>query len=534
MRTKKTQIIGSVMLAGLTLIMSGCQQQAAQNQTQTLTLPAVTGTINEAVTFIGNVASSQSSSLSWRTSGVIESVEVELGDKVTEGQIIASLDKDTVPSSVLASEVTLLDAKQELEDLLVSETAKAQSYSTLADKELALEKAEDYQESLKYPKGNQSDIEYWASQMEITQGFYDDALEEYSAVSMWQDIDDDFYQLQEDKYSVVLSTLNNYAEAYNNYLYYRENSTDNEKEQAAADIDVAEAEYENALRDFRTYAVYPRTQDVSRAESTVDKAQDTYNQRSIVSNINGVVTVLSARVGDYVERGKAAFQLDNTDRLFIPIDVSEIDIVKIQDGQKAQIALDANAGVIYDGVVTTVSDYGVEEGSRTTFTTMVEFTQPDDNVKLGMTAEVDIIQQEHDGVLLIPVNAIITDGETSYVQVMRDDVPTRVDVTLGLSNDTIAEVTGGELVEGDLIAVPSIDENLLNDLGLDMSYMRQTMTMPEGMGMPAGMEGEMGRPGVEGMPVDGTQMPQGEAGQTGAQSETSENSERPQINIGRE
>lgn len=510
------KLIILIFTAALVISQTSCQQKS-DSQPEALTLPATKGTIEETVTFIGNVTSSQSSALAWRTSGVIESVEVNLGDKVTEGQILATLSRDSIPPSVLQSEVPLLEAKEDLEDLLASETAKAQSYKDLRDKEVALEDAENYAESLKYPKGLQSDTDYWASQMEITRQFYDDALEDYSAYSMWQDVDDDFYQLQEDKYAVVLSTLNSYAEAMNNYLYYQYNATDNEKDQAAADIDVAEAEYEAALRDFKTYAVYPREKDVTKAQAEVDSAQDTFNRRSIVADVNGVVSVLSSRVGDYVEKGTAAMQLDNTDRIFIPINVSEIDIVKIKDGQKAKVVLDSNSDVTYEGVVTTVSSFGEEDSSRVTFPTMVEILEPDDKMKIGMTAEVNIIIQEKEDALLVPANAVVISDGVSSVDIVKNDVVTPLTVSTGLETDTVAEITSGEIAEGDLILVPSIDTEILEDMGLDMSYMMQTMSSSVS-GMPEGMPTADGQ-----MPTNG-QVSTNEQQTTDMNSENRENS----------
>lgn len=466
------------------LLLSGCGKQTT-TESQTLTLPIVRGTVKTTITFVGNVTSSQKSELVWRTDGVVENVSVKLGDTVTEGQILATLEEESLSPKVLSAEIDLLDAQQKLEDVQVSQVSKAEAYKALTDKQVAVSDAESYQESLKYPRALSQDVEYYASQMEIQKGYYEDALADYSSVSMWQDPADEFYDLQETKYEKVLSTRNTYAEAYNTYLYYAYQATGNDKNQAAADIDVAKAEYEAAVKSFKTFGTWPREKDVKAAEAAVENAQDTFNRRSIVSDINGTITVQSVEAGDYVKEKDAAFQIDNLDRLFIPLDVSEIDIVEIKDGMKADIVLDANSNVTYEGVVSTVADTGSEDDNRVTFPVSVEFVEPDGAIHIGMTGEVDVVLEERDNVLIVPTSAVYTRNGVSYVMVESEDGESvETEVTPGLSNDTIMEIQNSDFLEGQKIQVPSIDQELLTMLGLDSSYLQQTI--PAGMtGMPA-------------------------------------------------
>ena len=76
---------------------------------------------------------------------------------------------------------------------------------------------------------------------------------------------------------------------------------------------------------------------------------------------------------------------------------------------------------------------------------------PDENVKPGMTAAVNIVVNQLDDVLLIPNRAVrIKDGER-VVYVLIDGKPTAVEITLGASSDTMSEVIDGDLKVGDLI-----------------------------------------------------------------------------------
>ena len=272
----------------LLMMLCGCVRKNNEPIKEIQTLPASKGSVRQVVTFVGNVSSGQSASLTWKTTGVIDSVSVKLGDSVMEGQILAQLAVDSLSAKVINAEIPFINALEEMEEVLDSETAKAQVYKELKDKEAALEKAEKYQESLKYPHATIGDIKYWSEQVDYYKKTYDDAKKSLDDAASWRNSPNESdFNLYEARRKAMLTALNNYAEAYNTYLYYSGHATENEMEQAAADIDKAQAEYEKALKNFRTYETYPREKDLAAAQLKLNNAQDTYNQRSIVSSING-------------------------------------------------------------------------------------------------------------------------------------------------------------------------------------------------------------------------------------------------------
>ena len=464
------KISGKIILFGsilLSLLTAGCTRTTVEETVRIRTLPASIGSIQKVITFVGNVTPSQSSELSWSTTGVISHVYVRSGDTVTEGQILAALADDSLSAPVINAEIPLINAQEELENVFASETPKKQAYKELKDKEAALVDAESFRESLKYPHATAGDIAYWSEQVKKYREFYEEAQASLDDAVSWKHSSVEFeFNEYESRRKTMLNALNKYAEVYNNYLYYSGTASENQIQQAAANIDVAQADYDKALQNFRSYSVYPREKDIAAAQLKLDNAQNTYDRRNIVASINGVVTAINAREGDYVTPGKNAFRLDNTNHLYIPMNISEIDIVNIHDGMKAQIVLDANNGKTYEGVVTTVSASGESSGNRVTFQTMVEILDPDDKVKIGMTAEVDIVLGEARNVLLVPANAVFTDQGSTYVNVYDGTSSYDVPVTVGLVSETVAEITGGFLKEGDPVTVPSVDNSILRDMGL--------------------------------------------------------------------
>ena len=294
MRTQRRAITYAAMAA--VILVSGCARQTKNTIEEIQTVPAAIGDMETHITFIGNVSGGQTSTLTWQTSGVIETVNVKIGDLVNEGQVLASLAPDSLTADVISAEVPYISAMDELEETLDSETPKAQAYKDLKDKEGALIDAENYRERLKYPRATIGDIKYWSEQVEIERQYYEEALETFNDAVTWKDSPEkgerDIYEARR---KAMLNALNKYAETYNNYIYYSGYASENDTAQAAANIDVAQAEYDKALKVFQTYAVYPREKDVNEALIKVDKARDTYNRRNIIAAINGTITQINAR-----------------------------------------------------------------------------------------------------------------------------------------------------------------------------------------------------------------------------------------------
>ncbi len=442
---------------------SGCQSSSVSQET-VMTLPAAIGAIDQTITLIGNVESAQSSEILWRTTGVVENVATALGDQVTAGQVLATLEKDSLSASIIQSEIQLLEAQDSLETLGVSETAKAQAYKDLRDKEKALDDAELFAEGLNYPIASQKEIDAAKKSLDGAKDAYDNAASVYQSVILRDSLDEQ----KQDLYKSLQSTLTTYAQAYDQWLYYVNNSSENTKKQAAADVKVAEAAYQDALKAFKTYSNgFPTEKELLSAELTLSNAQDAYDKRSAVADINGVITVINPRSGDYVTSGSTAFRIDNLDRLFVPVDISEIDIVKIYNGQKATVVLDSDTGKTYQGIVNKVSEQGNGSDTSVSFQTYVEILDPDESIKVGMTAEIRIILAERSNVLLVAANAIFNENGQAYIEVSDGATTRKVTVATGLTNDIVTEIVSGDLSEGDAVIVPSMDADAMEALGVE-------------------------------------------------------------------
>jgi HlyD family secretion protein len=137
----------------------------------------------------------------------------------------------------------------------------------------------------------------------------------------------------------------------------------------------------------------------------------------------------------------------------VDVQVSEVDINSVTVGQPVAVTFDAVLGREYHGKVVEVSRVGTSVQSVVNFNVTVELTDPDADVKPGMTASVTITIQSLDNVLLVPNRAVHLVNGQRMVYVLRSGQLLEIPVTLGASDDTVSEVTTGDLSAGDVLVL---------------------------------------------------------------------------------
>ncbi|MCA2001227.1 MAG: efflux RND transporter periplasmic adaptor subunit, partial [Chloroflexi bacterium] len=168
---------------------------------------------------------------------------------------------------------------------------------------------------------------------------------------------------------------------------------------------------------------------------------------------DGTVTQADLAVGDQATAGKAAFRLDDLSHLLVDVQVSEVDINSVFLNQDATLTFDAVLGRTdpYHGKVVKVSQSGDNVQGVVSFTVTVELTDPDEYVKPGMTAAVNIVVEEVKDVILIPNRAVRLANGKRVVYLLSEGMPTPVEVTLGSTDGVNSVLIKGEIKEGDPI-----------------------------------------------------------------------------------
>ena len=270
------------------------------------------------------------------------------------------------------------------------------------------------------------------------------------------------------------------VEAQRDYERIKDGPTEGE-------IALLEAQLEDAQREWERLKDGPTEDDIASAQARVAAAEATISQAWIEAPFAGTITESYPIVGDQVTPQTPAFRLDDMSKMFIDLDVSEIDISRIEIGQPAAITFDAIRGKEYEGKVTEVGLVGKEKQGVVYYSVTVLITNADEDILPGMTATVEIVIHSSDESLLVPNQAIRVINDSLVVYVLDSPGNFRpVEIQLGESSDTYSQVIGGELNQNDLIVLnPTMDTtteelNFFSSNPEDMKRMRELRNQFEG------------------------------------------------------
>ena len=396
-----------LMILVLILPVTACSTTSNQLYTQTQQVPVVRGDLISKVNGSGKIAVSTDAKLSFGSGGKLAVLNVQEGDRVTEGEVLAKLDTTSLELAVKAAKVDLDTATNNYTKLTYPYT-----YSTFAlDVPDALATIADAQreldEAVKSLEVGLSSDQYW---------------------QVWQQL-----KQAQDKLT--------------------------EAEQKLARGQGEDVFETGILRVTDFWTLRAAQLGMEKAQLALDNAQKQIDNATITAPFNGVIANIYAKQGDIIPSPVASPQMimylvDTTD-MEVDINIDEMDVPSVQAGQRAIISIDALPGTTLNGIVTsiaTVPNAQAATTGATVYVAKVRFTIPQGlAIKVGMNASVDIVTNEHKNVLLLPNYAIKKDNQgKSYVETMNNQQIVTKPVVIGLSNSTQTEIVSG-LNEGDKV-----------------------------------------------------------------------------------
>ena len=351
------------------------------------------GDLAKSVVATGKVTPITKVEVKSKASGIVKKLLVDYGDKVKKGQLLAQLDKVEIEAQVEQSRAAL-------------EAAQANLKSSQADFERAKVDAE-------------------GPDVPLLKRAYDRAM------NMAKDG------------VVSTSALEDAQKNYEMAL--------NKQNVAKAQVTVLKAKIAQAQ------AV------VAQDQATLKQLEEQLSYTDIVSPIDGIVLSRDVQMGDAVSSilvlGSTAtlvMNLGDTSEVYVTGKVDESDIGKVYLGQRARIKVESFKDKTFDGKVTKISPMGVEKDNVTTFEVRVSIQNPGGELKAEMTANAEIILEEHKNVLQIPEGAILYDKDKKASVEIPDpkgkDGKNKVAVNIGISNGAKTEVLSG-LKEGDQVVL---------------------------------------------------------------------------------
>lgn len=227
-------------------------------------------------------------------------------------------------------------------------------------------------------------------------------------------------------------------------------TTDVDGASAAAGVSAASAD---------TNAVSAAQRSLASAQANLDQANAKAASRTVTAPSSGSIVELNAKVGATVtggmimgesdtSGGKQCMQIADLSKMKVTVQVGEKDIAKIAVGQSANVTYPAFPDIVSQGTVTAIASVANSDaangGGSVTFNVDILIEAPDTRLKPGMTAEVSVVTEQLDDVVMVPTMALMTeDGEHYYVNVATDDEgkqTRRVKVTVVTQNDNEAVV----------------------------------------------------------------------------------------------
>jgi HlyD family secretion protein len=241
---------------------------------------------------------------------------------------------------------------------------------------------------------------------------------------------------------------------------------------AAAETQIVQAEASLAALLDR-----PKAEDVAvfqaqveEAQIALDQAQSQLEDALIVAPYDGAILTVQIQEGEWGSPGAPAITMAATEPLILEANIDEIDVALVSEGQTALLSFDALRDIQGEGIagtVTYIAPASTNVGGAVAYPIDVSFTPGDLPVRLGMTADVDIVVAGATDALLVPNQAIESDRAAGryFVNVPRlDGTSQRVEVLIGLRDENQTEILDG-LQEGDVVVLPQVPEQIQTQQG---------------------------------------------------------------------
>lgn len=412
------------------------------------TISASRGTLTAQIGATGVVKTNHSANLIWNSSGIVEAVNIKIGDTVKTDQVLAFLAKDSTPQNIHLAEADFLNNQLKLTNLLNSNTDIAQAMKNLS---IANQAAKDAQDSFDY-----------ISRKRVTNELIQDISDQIDGAKRQVKMLDYFYRRffshradgttnKAQMISRVTTARQNVIDLTAKYNWYTSRASDLEVQQSKAALNLAIARADDAQRDLDRLMKNKNADNIRTAEVKLAASKSIMQQAQIISPFDGVITKTSINLGDRVSPGLVAIRIDDIKKLVIDLQISEVDINNVNDGQAVTITLDAIPNKIYNGLVTRVNKSAKPGQGGINFQVSIAFSDADENVKPGMSASVSIIVKNIESTLLVPNKAIRMVNGQRIVYILKNNEAFPVTIRLGASADENSQVVGGDLKEGDLI-----------------------------------------------------------------------------------
>lgn len=205
------------------------------------------------------------------------------------------------------------------------------------------------------------------------------------------------------------------------------------------------------------------TRHLQKVEKRVESLEKSIENCEVKARISGKLLYIKlhrsdgwrkSRVGDVVWNAQSFMEIPDTTKMVVDVEIREIDVAKVQQGNKAEVTLDAIPGKYFNGTVNGIETIAKENGQNNhlrKFNLSIGLENTNDKMHVGMSADVRILYQHFENVIAVPAAAVFYhEGEPTLNAKYGDNPSTLRSIKVGDSNDQWVHVVSG-VEEGETI-----------------------------------------------------------------------------------
>ncbi len=409
-------------------------------------------TLVDTVNATGRIEAKAEVEMKFETGGVVSEVLVQPGQHLTAGTVLARLETKTLELAIRKAEIDLKQSEADLtalfEPKLTEEIEAAQAQIVSAQAKLNKQLAGPDSDEIAKAEAELSKAKI---KLKEAQWAYDQVAYKGDIGAMGE-----ANELQQ-------ATLD-YEAALADYNAAIEGPTETDIAEARASLADARSNLAKLIKEPSSSEITTKQAVVDKAKLDLEEKQDDLEKATLVAPRDGVVLEVNIEPGERTfddANDDPAVVLADTSTYLLKMEVDEIDIGRIRQGQEAAITLDAIPEKTFAGHIADVAPRPVKKdnaaNSIVTYEVTLTFDETDPRLLSGMTANAAIETNRHQDVVVVPNRAIQIDRGSKepvvYVEKLDDQGQAmRVEIELGSRNGSVTQVVAG-LKEGDQVIV---------------------------------------------------------------------------------
>ncbi|MFB3894847.1 MAG: efflux RND transporter periplasmic adaptor subunit [bacterium] len=390
------------------------------------------GYVSELITATGKVQATTEVDVGSQVSGTIQAIYIDYNSRVKKGQLIAQIDPRTLQAQVTQNKANLESAEAGVKNAHAAfENAKANVQNLKAALVSAKANAEKAKSTMEYNNRNYERYKQLRTEDLVSQNDLENAQTSYETAKASYD-------------AAVAQIDSNQAQFV----------------AAQASAKAAETNIDSAKAD------------VSKAKAALEQSELNLSYTRIIAPVNGTVISKDVEVGQTVAASLSAPTLfsiaEDLAKMQVVASIDEADVGRVKEGQKASFTVDAYPDKKFEGKVSQIRSNPITESNVITYQGIIDVSNPNLELKPGMTASISFIVSEADNTLKVPTAALqfklpkssISNSDTDTTSkagrvYILDEMnqPKEVAVKPGISDGIYTAVESNQLAEGQQLIV---------------------------------------------------------------------------------